>query len=189
MLAYVLTGFALSMDAFAVSVSAGICVADLKFRHAVRTALAFGFFQFLMPILGYFAAFRFAALIRSWDHWVAFILLSAIGGKMLYESTQIKDEAACTEDELARKNILSLRILLAMAVATSLDALAVGISYSLLQERILPAAGIIGIITFAVCLVGCEFGKRLGSRFERGAEVLGGLVLIGIGLRILITAA
>ncbi|MBU0936489.1 MAG: manganese efflux pump MntP family protein [Spirochaetes bacterium] len=186
MFTYILAGFALSMDAFAVSVSSGICIADLKFRHALRAALAFGLFQFLMPLAGYAAGISFAGLIAAWDHWVAFGLLAAVGGKMLWEALHIKDEASCSDDEKAHKNILSLRVLLVLAIATSIDALAVGVSYSLLGVPIFLAAGIIGLITFVFCLFGCEFGKRLGARFERGAEVLGGVVLIGIGVKILL---
>lgn len=186
MLTYVLAGIALSMDAFAVSVSSGICIADMKFRHALRTAFAFGLFQFIMPLLGYAAGSTFANLIQTWDHWLAFGLLAFVGGKMLIESFSHKDESSCTEEELAKKNVLNLKVLLIMAVATSIDALAVGISYSLIQAPIWLASAIIGLITFALCLLGCEFGKRLGAKFERGAEILGGAVLLGIGLKILL---
>ncbi len=186
MLTYVLAGLALSMDAFAVSVSSGICIADMKFKHALRTAFAFGLFQFIMPLLGYAAGSTFADPIQSWDHWLAFGLLAFVGGKMLIESFGLKDEASCTEEELAKKNVLNLKVLLIMAVATSIDALAVGISYSLIQAPIWLASSIIGIITFALCLLGCEFGKRLGAKFERGAEILGGVVLLGIGVKILL---
>lgn len=186
MLTYVLAGFALSMDAFAVSVSSGVCIAGLTFRYALRTAFAFGLFQFLMPLLGFAAGSAFSGFIESWDHWVAFALLAFVGGKMLFESFEVKDEASCTEEELKKKNVLDLRVLLVLAVATSIDALAVGVSYSLIDAPIWLASGIIGVITFALCLVGCEFGKRLGARFERGAEVLGGVVLIGIAFKILL---
>lgn len=187
MITYVLAGFALAMDAFAVSVSSGICIAGLTFRYALRTAFAFGLFQFLMPLAGYAAGSAFASVIRTWDHWVAFALLLAVGGKMLYEALTSKDEASCTEEELKKKNVLNPRVLLVLAVATSIDALAVGVSYSLIGAPIWLASGIIGVITFALCLIGCEFGKRLGARFERGAEVLGGVVLVGIALKILVS--
>jgi putative Mn2+ efflux pump MntP len=186
MLTYVIAGFALAMDAFAVSVSAGVCIADMKFRYALRTAFAFGIFQFLMPLLGYAAGFGFSGMIESWDHWLAFGLLAFVGGKMIRESFDIKDEASCSEEELNKKNVLDPRTLLVLALATSIDALAVGISYSALRAPIWQAAGIIGFITFALCLVGCEFGKRLGSRFERGAEIAGGAVLIAIAFKILL---
>lgn len=186
MLAYVVAGFALAMDAFAVSVSAGICVADLRFKHALRTAFAFGLFQFAMPLLGYALGSGFAAYIRGWDHWLAFGLLALVGAKMIKESFEIRDEASCSEDDLRKKNVLDPRTLLVLAVATSIDALAVGVSYSVIGAPIWLAAGIIGVVTFALCLVGCEFGKRIGARFERWAEVAGGLALIGIGAKILI---
>jgi len=186
MLTYVLTGLALAMDAFAVSVSSGICIAGLTFRYALRTAFAFGLFQFVMPLLGYAAGTTFRTAIETWDHWLAFALLAFVGGRMLYESLSAKDDASCSEEELARKNVLDLKILLVMAVATSIDALAVGVSYSLVRAPIWLASGIIGVVTFALCLVGCEFGKRLGARFEKGAEIAGGVVLIGIGLKMLL---
>ncbi len=186
MLAYVVAGFALAMDAFAVSVSAGICVADLRFRHALRAAFAFGFFQFAMPLLGFFLGSGFAAYIRGWDHWLAFGLLALVGAKMIKESFEIRDEASCSEDDLKKKNVLDPRTLLVLAVATSIDALAVGVSYSVIGAPIWLAAGIIGVVTFGLCLIGCEFGKRIGARFERWAEVAGGLSLIGIGIKILV---
>lgn len=186
MLAYIIAGFALAMDAFAVSVSAGICVADLRFKYALRTAFAFGLFQFAMPLLGYALGTGFAGAIRGWDHWLAFGLLALVGAKMIKESFGIRDEASCSEDDLKKKNVLDLRTLLVLAVATSLDALAVGVSYSVIGAPIWLAAGIIGVVTFALCLIGCEFGKRIGARFERWAEVAGGLALIGIGAKILL---
>lgn len=186
MLAYVIAGFALAMDAFAVSVSAGVCVAELRFRYALRTALAFGLFQFAMPVVGFFLGSGFAAQIRGWDHWLAFGLLALVGAKMIKESFEIRDEAACSEEDLRKKNVLDLRTLLVLAVATSIDALAVGVSYSVIGAPIWLAAGIIGVVTFALCLIGCEFGKRIGARFERWAEVAGGVALIGIGAKILV---
>lgn len=186
MLAYVIAGFALAMDAFAVSVSAGICVAELRFRHALRTAFAFGLFQFIMPLLGYALGSGFADAIRGWDHWLAFGLLVLVGAKMIKEAFEIRDEAACSEEDLKKKNVLDPRTLIILAVATSIDALAVGVSYSVIGAPIWLAAGIIGVVTFALCLVGCEFGKHIGARFERWAEVAGGFALIGIGAKILI---
>ena len=162
MLTYVIAGFALAMDAFAVSVSAGICIAELKLRHALRTAFTFGLFQFLMPLAGYAAGSAFAGAIEAWDHWLAFALLAFVGGKMLVESFEIKDEASCDEAELRKKNVLDPRTLLVLALATSIDALAVGVSYSIMGAPIWLAAGIIGAITFVLCVLGCEFGKQIG---------------------------
>ncbi len=186
MLVYFLVALGLSMDAFAVSVSSGICVANLKFRHGLRAAFAFGLFQFLMPLAGYAVGSAFSSLIRGFDHWIAAILLALIGGKMLLESRDIEDEGTCTEEELAKKNILNLGSLLVLAVATSIDALAVGVSYSVLGDPILTASLVIGVVTFGVCLFGVEFGKRLGTKFERWAELAGGVILVAIGGKILV---
>jgi putative Mn2+ efflux pump MntP len=186
LLTYILAGLALSMDAFAVSVSSGMCVAGLALPYAIRTAFAFGLFQFAMPLAGYLVGSTFAHAISTWDHWLAFGLLAAVGGKMVWEAVNAKDAASCTEEERDKLNVLDLRVLLVLAVATSIDALAVGVSYSVIGAPILFASAIIGVITFVVCLVGCEFGKRIGSHLERWAEVAGGVALIGIGLKILL---
>lgn len=186
MLTFVIAGFALSMDAFAVSVSSGMCVTGLTFGYAFRTAFFFGFFQFLMPLIGYAAGSAFAPIIESWDHWLAFGLLAVVGGKMLYEAFRMGNGASCPDDEKGRLNVLDVRVLLVLAVATSIDALAVGISYSVIRAPIWTASSIIGIITFALCLVGAEFGKRIGTRLERWAELGGGIALVGIGGKILI---
>ncbi|MBL8966141.1 MAG: manganese efflux pump [Spirochaetaceae bacterium] len=197
MLTYVLVALGLSMDAFAVSVSSGICIPHMKARHAFRAAFAFGLFQFLMPIAGWLAGSAFRAYIEGFDHWIAFALLVFVGAKMLKESFGIEEETACADPSAAegagaaapaakKRSILDLGGLLVLAVATSIDALAVGLSYSMLGNPILLPASIIGLVTFVLCLVGCEFGRRIGARFERWAEVSGGVVLIGIGLKILI---
>jgi manganese efflux pump family protein len=186
LLTYILAGLALSMDAFAVSVSSGMCVAALTFPYALRTAFTFGLFQFVMPLAGFLVGSTFASAISSWDHWIAFGLLAAVGGKMVWEAVNAKDISSCSEEERNKLNVLDLRVLLVLAVATSIDALAVGISYSVIGAPILLASTIIGLITFALCLVGCEFGKRIGSRLERWAEIAGGVALVGIGLKILL---
>lgn len=191
MLTYLATAFALSMDAFAVSLSSGICVQGLRRRHALRASLSFGFFQFAMPVAGFFLGAGFRGAIGAFDHWIAFGLLAVIGAKMLFESFEVKDETTCTEEELAKKDIRNFRTLLVLSVATSVDALAVGVSYSLIGAPVWLAAGIIGAVTFAVCLAGFEAGRklgaRLGDRFERAAEILGGAVLVLIGFRILLS--
>ncbi len=186
MLTYVLAGFALSMDAFAVSVSSGMCVAGLTFPYALRTAFAFGLFQFAMPLAGFVVGSAFVDVISAWDHWLAFGLLALVGGKMVWEAVHAKDATSCSEEERDKLNVLNLRVLLVLAIATSIDALAVGISYSVIGAPILLASTIIGFITFMLCLVGCEFGKRIGSRLERWAEVAGGVTLVGIGMKILV---
>ncbi len=175
------------MDAFAVSLSSGMCIDGLRFRHAFRGALSFGLFQALMPILGWFVGGAFRSYIQGFDHWIAFGLLAFIGGRMIVESLSA-EPPACDDDgdEIAPKDIRNWKTLLVLSFATSVDALAVGLSYSLLGESIWAPAAIIGVVTFAVCLAGFEFGRRVGSLLERRVETLGGVVLIIIGLRILI---
>lgn len=185
LITYCLVALGLSMDAFAVSVSSGICIPNLKFRHGLRAAASFGLFQFLMPLAGYFAGAVFRELIREYDHWIAFGLLAFVGAKMIKEGFEVRTDAACDEEELRRRNILDPGTLVLLSVATSIDALAVGLSFSVLGQPILLPAAIIGVLTFLVCLGGCEFGKRLGTVFERWAEVAGGAVLVGIGVKIL----
>ncbi len=190
MLTYFLVALGLSMDAFAVSVSSGICIPHMQTRYALRAAFAFGLFQFLMPIFGWLAGGAFRAYIEGFDHWIAFALLALVGGKMLIESREIADEASCDDaasgGDRKKRSILDLGGLLILAVATSIDALAVGLSYSMLGAPILGPAAIIGLVTFALCLAGCEFGRRIGTRFERWAEAAGGIVLVAIGLKILV---
>jgi putative Mn2+ efflux pump MntP len=186
MLTYLLVAVGLSMDAFAVSVSSGICIKEMNFRYAFRASSFFGLFQFLMPIAGWLLGETFRVYIQRFDHWIAFGLLAVVGGKMIVESLGKNETEACDEEGNARKSILDLKTLLVLSVATSIDALAVGLSYSMLGEPILLPSLIIGAITFALCLVGVEFGKRIGAKFERWAELAGGIVLVGIGAKIAI---
>jgi manganese efflux pump family protein len=186
MIATLLVALALSMDAFAVSVASGICIAELRLRYAIRASLFFGFFQFAMPVVGWLLGSTFSAYIRRLDHWIAFLLLALIGLKMIKESFETKDPAACSDEEKSKTDIRSLRTLVVLSIATSIDALAVGLYYSVLDASILWPATIIGVVTFAVCMVGMEFGKRIGARFEKWAALAGGLVLVGIGAKILI---
>jgi putative Mn2+ efflux pump MntP len=183
MFSIVLIGFSLAMDAFAVSVSFGISIKNLRAFHAVRASLFFAFFQFAMPVAGWYLGMAFAAYIRSFDHWVAFGLLVLIGGKMLFEASKAKEEK---ETGGQGKDIRSLSCLLLLSVATSIDALAVGLSFSLLGQGIWLPAILISVITFAVCLTGFEFGRRIGVLLEKRAGILGGLILIGIGVKILL---
>lgn len=185
MLQTVLIALGLSMDAFAVSVTSGICSKELRPRHIVRGALSFGFFQFLMPVIGWLLGLAFRDYIRDIDHWIAFGLLALIGSKMILESR--KHAAACDDEpSRSRVDVRDGRTLLTLSVATSIDALAVGLSFSLLGTGVWKPAVTIGAITFAMCLAGFEFGKRIGILMERWAEGAGGLVLIAIGLKILI---
>jgi putative Mn2+ efflux pump MntP len=177
-----LIGFSLSMDAFAVSVSSGIAIPGLRLFYALRSSFFFGFFQFLMPVTGWFLGSAFASYIDSFDHWVVFALLSFIGGKMAVES--LRSNRTAGDDK--NTDIRSLGPLLAVSVATSIDALAVGVSFSLLDQGIWRNAFIIGVVTFLCCMSGFEFGRRMGKLFEKWAGLAGGLVLIGVGAKILI---
>jgi putative Mn2+ efflux pump MntP len=189
----ILIGISLSMDAFAISVSSGIAIPGLRPFYALRSSFFFGLFQFLMPVAGWFLGSAFASYIGAFDHWVVFALLALIGGKMVIESLRAgrsapKPEAAGEDAELPAKpaDIRSLGTLLAVSVATSIDALAVGVSFSLLNQGIWRNALIIGAVTFGCCMSGFEFGRRLGRLFEKWAGVAGGLMLIGVGTKILI---
>ena len=167
----------LSMDAFAVSVCKGLSVQKLEKKHMALVGLYFGGFQFLMPVLGYLLGARFESLITNVDHWIAFALLLVIGGNMIKESF---GEAEKLNDDFGFKTMLML------AVATSIDALAVGITFAFLQVRIVPAALLIGVTTFCLSALGIYIGNRFGARFERPATFAGGVVLILIGTKILL---
>ncbi len=169
----------LAMDAFAVSIVTGSVYKELHVKHALRMALFFGGFQAVMPVIGFLAGLSLRDYIAASDHWIAFGLLSFVGGKMIYESFKI--EAA----ERSR-DPSNLMILLALSFATSIDALAVGITLSLLKGPIAPAVTIIGLVTFALSYAGVSLGKRFGHFFESKIEIVGGLILIAIGLKILI---
>lgn len=182
-LSFILLGVSLSMDALAVSVSTGICVPDLKKRDAVKIGLYFGGFQALMPTLGWLLGTSVIDYISAFDHWIAFGLLALIGIKMIADALRGKEEQkACG----VRESMLSHKTLFFMAVATSIDALAVGVSLALVKADISAGAAIIGVTTFLLSFMGATLGKRLGSAFEKKAMVIGGIVLIGIGLKILL---
>ncbi len=170
---------ALAMDAFAVSVASCTRKRDDFHRHALITSLSFGFFQALMPLLGWGLGRADASLLGNIDHWIAFVLLFAIGAKMVWEGIGSESH----EDEECPR--FSWKTLLTLSVATSIDAAAVGVSLSLVEVPILFPALAIGVITFAWSWLGHHFGRLLGERFGHGAEIFGGLVLIGIGSKIL----
>jgi putative Mn2+ efflux pump MntP len=191
MLSIVLIALSLSLDAFAVSVCSGISIRGLKVFHAVRAALFFGVFQFIMPVIGWFVGQTFISYIQAFDHWIAFALLAFIGGKMILEALREalqagKDKADAVVNAKNYGDIRSIRTLLPLAVATSIDALAVGLSFVVMDQGIWRPAAFIGSITFAVCLMGFEFGRRIGLVLERGAQILGGAILTGIGIKILV---
>jgi putative Mn2+ efflux pump MntP len=169
----------LAMDAFAVSLASCCRLPRVNIGHVARLALAFGFFQFLMPVIGWFAGRGFSRWLTAVDHWVAFGLLALIGGKMLWESFRHSEGPA--QDPTRGWMLLTL------AVATSIDALAVGLSLAFLDESIWWPSIVIGIVAAVLTAIGAVFGSRLGRRFGVWAERFGGLVLIGIGVRILLS--
>ena len=166
----------LSMDAFAVSICKGLSLQNLKKRHAALVGLYFGGFQFLMPVLGWALGYRFEHVIESVDHWIAFGLLAVIGGSMIRESRHA--------DEL--DSDLGFKTMLLLAIATSIDALAVGVTFAFLQVRILPAASLIGVTTFLLSALGVYIGHLFGLRYKAKAEIAGGVILIFIGVKILL---
>lgn len=175
---------ALAMDAFAVSLACGICNNRLPNSNAIIISGFFGGFQMLMPILGFLCAELAIGLIADYDHWIAFALLSIIGINMIRESINPEDEN-CKISSFA--NPLNFGVLFILAVATSIDAFAVGISFACLKNTILLPSVIIGIVTFAICLLGIKFGSRIGNKLGNKVGVVGGIVLILIGLKIILS--
>ena len=167
----------LAMDAFAVSLCKGLTLRRFRLRYSILTGLWFGGFQALMPSLGYLLGARFESAIANVDHWIAFVLLVLIGANMIRE--------AFGEDEEADPSFAP-RAMLPLAVATSIDALAVGVTFAFLQVSIVLAAAIIGIVTFLIAGAGVKIGQVFGTKFRAGAEAFGGVVLILLGIKILL---
>lgn len=168
-----------SMDAFAVAVCKGLSVQRLQVKHVVSTSLWFGGFQALMPLVGYFLGVSFADFVSDVDHWIAFILLGIIGGNMIKESCS-KDDVCSIEPDF------SFRTMFTMAVATSIDALAIGVSFAFLHVNIWTAVLFIGVVTSAFSGAGVLIGKHFGCRYKSKAEFAGGIILIAMGLKILL---
>ena len=168
----------LSMDAFAVSVCKGLSVRELKPRHALTVGAYFGGFQMLMPLIGFALGVRLQALIMSVDHWLAFVLLGLIGANMIRESRE--------HDEENLSDSFSFGTMLPLAVATSIDALAVGVTFAFLQVNILPAVCFIGATTFVLSCSGIKIGHVFGLKYKSRAEFFGGAVLILMGIKILL---
>lgn len=176
-----LIGVGLSMDAFAVSVCKGLAMEKINKKQAVVIGLYFGGFQALMPLLGWLLGVRFQKYIVSIDHWVAFTLLTFIGGKMILEAVRDRED-----QEIGQKDLpLNHREMLIMAVATSIDALAVGITFAFLDVPIAEAVTVIGCTTFVLSIAGVVVGNFFGTRYKKKAEISGGVILILIGLKIL----
>lgn len=168
-----------SMDAFAVSICKGLSVQNIQPKHSLITALWFGGFQALMPLLGYFLGVSFADFVSSVDHWIAFILLGIIGGNMIKESFH-KDECCNVDPDF------SFKTMLAMAVATSIDALAIGVSFAFLKVEIWSAVLMIGLTTALLSGIGVYIGNIFGTRFKSKAEFAGGFILVVMGAKILL---
>ena len=177
-----LVGVGLSMDAFAVSVTNGMVTRNLTWKTTLRIALSFGIFQALMPMIGYFAGVYFSGIISSVSGWVAFALLAFIGIKMIVEA--VRSDDSCEGG--VERDAIGFKMLVVLSIATSIDALAVGVSFALVGTDIFLAAGLIGATTLLICTAGVRIGKRFGCVFRKKAEIFGGVILIAIGAKILI---
>lgn len=174
----ILLSIGLAMDAFAVSVCKGISMKKMDWKKACIIGLWFGVFQMLMPLLGYFLGSTFESVVTNIDHWIAFILLGVIGVNMIKESFS-------TETENCNDNI-SFKTMFVLAVATSIDALAIGITFAFLQVNLIFALTSIGIITFVMSVIGTKIGNRFGIKYENTAELIGGVILVILGIKILL---
>lgn len=168
----------LSMDAFAVSVCKGLAMPKYTFKKAAIVGLWFGGFQALMPAIGYILGAQFQEAIASIDHWIAFVLLALIGGNMIHEALDNDEEEADAS--------LDVKTMFLLAVATSIDALAIGITFAFLKVNIIPAVCFIGIVTFIISFAGVKIGNVFGARYKNKAEIVGGVILILLGLKILL---
>ena len=171
----------LSMDAFAVAISKGLSMKKMSFKNAIIIGLYFGIFQAVMPLIGYCLGTRFEDKITAFDHWIAFFLLGFIGINMIREALSKEDDEA--EEDVS----LSFKTMSVLAIATSIDALAVGVTFAFLNVNIIPAVSFIGIVTFALSILGVKIGNVFGSKYKSKAELSGGLILIGMGLKILLS--
>ena len=172
-----LVAVGLSMDAFAVSVCKGLSVSKATLRHSLACGAYFGLFQALMPLLGWLLGVQFQSMITSVDHWIAFVLLTIIGVNMIRESRGEGEDVDCS---------FAPRAMLPLAVATSIDALAVGVTFAFLNVLIVPAVTFIGVTTFLLSAVGVRVGAVFGARFRSGAELAGGVILVLMGIKILL---
>lgn len=178
-----LIGVGLSMDAFAVSICQGLSMTKIKWGHALTVGLYFGGFQALMPFTGWMLGSQFAGRIQQYDHWVAFVLLVLIGGNMIREALSGEEDEA---EDAAIGAGLDHKKLFLMAIATSIDALAVGVTFAFLDIAILPAIGIIGTTTFFISVAGVAVGCWFGARYKKRAEITGGVILVLLGVKILL---
>ena len=173
-----LLSLGLAMDAFAVSICKGVSMKKINLKKALIVGTWFGGFQALMPTVGYFLGTTFEDLVISIDHWIAFILLSFLGGKMIKDSID-KDREESSDDT-------SFKVMIVLAIATSIDALAVGVTFAFLKVNILLAVLSIGIMTFILSVIGTKIGNKFGYKYEKKAELVGGIILVLLGLKILL---
>ncbi len=175
----------LSMDAFAVSITNGMCSRSVSVKKSFFVAFTFGFFQAVMPLIGFLTGYLFYAQIQAVDHWIAFGLLAFLGGKLILEGYREKlgSDEACDVDQ----EILSVKRILFQGIATSIDALAVGIGLSVIQADVFVSVSVIGIVTFLVCLPAMRIGKKFGTILNDKAQIFGGVILISIGIKILLS--
>ena len=168
----------LSMDALAVSICKGLSMATMSWKKAVIIGIWFGGFQALMPLIGYLLGAQFESKITAFDHWIAFILLGLIGGNMVREGLSGEEEN--TDDSISIKSMLPL------AIATSIDALAIGVTFAFLRVTIFSAVSFIGVVTFLLSMVGVKVGNVFGAKYKSKAEIVGGIILILMGVKILV---
>ena len=178
-----LIGVGLSMDAFAAAICQGLFMTRIKWGHALTVGLYFGGFQALMPFIVWMLGSQFADRIQQYDHWIAFILLVLIGGNMIREALSGDEEDAAQAETDLR---LDHKKLFLMAIATSIDALAIGVTFAFLETAILPAIGIIGCTTFCISVAGVAVGCWFGARYKKRAEITGGAILVLLGIKILL---
>lgn len=174
-----LIAIGLSMDAFSVSICKGLTTKRFSWRMALICGLWFGFFQALMPIIGYFLGAQFQEMIEAYDHWIAFGLLALIGANMIREALSKKEEESAN-------GALDVKTMFLLAIATSIDALAVGVSFACIQVKLWSSVLIIGLTTFIFSVLGVKIGNVFGSKYEKSAGIIGGIILILIGLKILL---
>ena len=176
-----LIGIGLSMDAFAVAVCKGLSMKKINYNHMLLIALFFGGFQAIMPLIGWSVGKNFSGYIQKFDHWIAFVLLVLIGGKMIIDTIREKDQ-----EVVEMEDKLDLKELTLLAIATSIDALAIGVTFAFLEVSIVPAVTMIGITTFVISVAGVFIGNVFGSQYKSKAQIVGGIILVLIGLKILV---
>jgi manganese efflux pump family protein len=184
---FVLIGIAigLSLDAFTVSVANSTIIKNLGLKHGLRMSLFFGFFQMIMPIIGWAAGLTFSRYIQGFDHWIAFGLLAFVGGRMIWSGLPGNKQTA-SGNNASNQDCRHLPTLFVLSIATSIDAMAVGLSFALIKISVIFPAIIIGIITFFISLIGYFIGRKIGGKLDFKLDIIGGIILIGIGIKILL---